>query len=180
MESRLLCFAWSPVSFPDPRTSICNNAPRAGSSSPPRLCRRTGLELGPTRGTAHSFFGRFGSPSMGVESPSNRGGRHSMSTALRAPEMTPIGAGAYRSLGHSAWLTPWVMAGENMFRAAHEGRESARGAPTPPLLAADPPANELFAVKNMSPEKMLAISGADRFSRRGGTCRLHAIFMNQS
>ena len=26
---------------------------------------------------------------------------------------------------------------------------------------------------------MIAISGADWFSRRGGTCRLHAIFMNQ-
>ena len=47
-----------------------------------------------------------------------------------------------------------------MFRAAHEGRESARVAHTPPLLAADLPANELFAVKNMSPEKMLTISGA--------------------
>src|SRR2546422_6480656 len=67
-----------------------------------------------------------------------------------------------------------------MFRAAHEGRESARAAHAPLLLAADPPANELFAVKNMSPEKMLTISGADRFSRRGGTCRLHAIFMNRS
>src|SRR5712692_3516014 len=32
----------------------------------------------------------------------------------------------------------------------------------------------------MSPKKMLTISGADRFGRRGGTCRLHAIFMNQS
>ena len=29
------------------------------------------------------------------------------------------------------------------------------------------------------PEKALAISGADRFTRRGGTCRLHAIFLNQ-
>ena len=28
--------------------------------------------------------------------------------------------------------------------------------------------------------KAFTISGADRFSRRGGTCRLHAIFMNQS
>ena len=28
------------------------------------------------------------------------------------------------------------------------------------------------------PEKALAISGADRFTRRGATCRLHAIFMN--
>src|SRR6059036_592434 len=26
---------------------------------------------------------------------------------------------------------------------------------------------------------MLTISGADWFSRRGGTCRLHAIYMNQ-
>jgi hypothetical protein len=29
------------------------------------------------------------------------------------------------------------------------------------------------------PEKALATSGADRFTRGGGTCRLHAIFMNQ-
>src|ERR1700738_4253579 len=28
-------------------------------------------------------------------------------------------------------------------------------------------------------EKALTISGVDRFTRRGGTCRLHAIFMNQ-
>src|SRR5207302_6785727 len=31
-----------------------------------------------------------------------------------------------------------------------------------------------------STKEMLAISEADRFSRRVGTCRLHAIFMNQS
>jgi hypothetical protein len=29
------------------------------------------------------------------------------------------------------------------------------------------------------PEKALTISGANRFTRRGSTCRLHAIFMNQ-
>src|ERR1700704_31539 len=29
------------------------------------------------------------------------------------------------------------------------------------------------------PEKALTMSGADRFSRRGGTGRLHAILMNQ-
>src|ERR1700737_4542852 len=28
-------------------------------------------------------------------------------------------------------------------------------------------------------EKALTISGVDRFTRPGGTCRLHAIFMNQ-
>src|ERR1700738_4363045 len=28
-------------------------------------------------------------------------------------------------------------------------------------------------------EKALTISGVDRFTRRGGTCRLHAMFMNQ-
>src|ERR1700737_3752528 len=28
-------------------------------------------------------------------------------------------------------------------------------------------------------EKALTISGVDRFTRRGGTCRLHAIVMNQ-
>jgi hypothetical protein len=30
------------------------------------------------------------------------------------------------------------------------------------------------------PEKALTIAGADRFTRRGDTCRLHAMFMNQS
>jgi hypothetical protein len=30
-----------------------------------------------------------------------------------------------------------------------------------------------------APKKALTISGADRFSRRGGACRLHAIFMNR-
>ena len=37
----------------------------------------------------------------------------------------------------------------------------------------------LFAAGKTVPEKALTISGADRFTRRGGTCRLHAIFMNQ-
>jgi hypothetical protein len=35
-----------------------------------------------------------------------------------------------------------------------------------------------FAVRNFL-EKALTISGVGRFTRRGGTCRLHAIFMNQ-
>jgi hypothetical protein len=29
------------------------------------------------------------------------------------------------------------------------------------------------------PEKALTISGADRSTRRGGACQLHAVFMNQ-
>jgi hypothetical protein len=36
----------------------------------------------------------------------------------------------------------------------------------------------LFAVRNFL-EKALTISRVDRFTRRGGNCRLHAIFMNQ-
>ena len=36
-----------------------------------------------------------------------------------------------------------------------------------------------YSQRKTVPEKALTISGADRFSRRGGTCRLHAIFMNQ-
>ena len=66
-----------------------------------------------------------------------------------------------------------------MFRAHNEGRESARVAHTPLLLAADLPTNELFAVKNMSPRKCSRFL-EHRFSHRGGTCRLHAIFMNRS
>lgn len=45
----------------------------------------------------------------------------------------------------------------------------------PPLIVFD-----LFFSKGKAfPEKALTMSGADRFSRRGGTCRLHAILMNQ-
>jgi hypothetical protein len=36
-----------------------------------------------------------------------------------------------------------------------------------------------YSQRKIVPEKALTISGADRFTRRGGTCRLHAIFMNQ-
>ena len=46
---------------------------------------------------------------------------------------------------------------------------------TPPLLTSDLHYSQWRTV----PEKALTISGTDRFSRRGGTCRLHAIFMNQ-
>jgi hypothetical protein len=58
-----------------------------------------------------------------------------------------------------------------MLHAAHEGREPALVACTPPF-AAEPSNNELFvfAVENGSPEEMLMTSGADRFGR----CRLHA------
>jgi hypothetical protein len=45
----------------------------------------------------------------------------------------------------------------------------------PPLIVFD-----LFFSKGKAfPEKALTMSGADRFSRRGGTCRLHAIYLNQ-
>jgi hypothetical protein len=64
----------SAMSFWGPKTSIGNNVQRAGNNSPPRSRRRIGLELGLVRGTAHTFFARF-------QSPSARGGRHSMSTA---------------------------------------------------------------------------------------------------
>jgi hypothetical protein len=64
----------SPRLFLGSRTSIGNNVQRTGNNSPPRSRRRIGLELGLARDTAHSFFARF-------QSPSARGGRHSMSTA---------------------------------------------------------------------------------------------------
>jgi hypothetical protein len=53
--------------------------------------------------------------------------------------------------------------------------ESERAEFTPPLLVSD----LYYSQWKTVPEKALTISGADRFSRRGGTCRLHAIFMNQ-
>ena len=61
-----------------------------------------------------------------------------------------------------------------MPRAA--GREAGRAEFTPPLLVSD----LCYSQWKTVPEKALAISGADRFTRRGGTCRLHAIFMNRS
>ena len=61
-----------------------------------------------------------------------------------------------------------------MPRAA--GRKSKQTEFTPPLLLSD----LHYARSGKSvPEKALTIAGADRFNRRGGTCRLHAIFMNQ-
>jgi hypothetical protein len=41
----------------------------------------------------------------------------------------------------------------------------------PPLFATDSPTDELFEMEKLSPQNMLAISGADRFNRRGSTCR---------
>ena len=88
---------------------------------------------------------------------------------------SPIWGGAYSSLflGHSAWLIPFVLVGEIRPRAA--GREAGRAEFTPPLLVSD----LCYSQWKTVPEKALAISGADRFTRRGGTCRLHAMFMNQ-
>ena len=45
----------------------------------------------------------------------------------------------------------------------------------PPLIVSD----LCFSKGEAVPEKALTMSGADRFSRRGGTCRLHAILVNQ-
>ena len=36
-----------------------------------------------------------------------------------------------------------------------------------------------YSQRKTDPENALTIAGADRFIRRGGTCPLHAIFMNQ-
>ena len=60
-----------------------------------------------------------------------------------------------------------------MLRAV--GRESERAEFTPPLLC---PTCTIRSGEN-APEKAFTISGADRFTCRGGTRRLHAIFMNR-
>ena len=60
-----------------------------------------------------------------------------------------------------------------MSRAAR--RESQQAEFTPHLLLSNLHSSQWKTV----PEKALTISGADLFTRRGGTCRLHAIFMNQ-
>src|SRR5947209_7169136 len=60
-----------------------------------------------------------------------------------------------------------------MPRAA--GREPERAEFTPPSLCA----TCAIRSEKISSRKALTISGVDRFTRRGGTCRLHAIFMNQ-
>src|SRR2546430_9229733 len=55
-----------------------------------------------------------------------------------------------------------------MLHAAHEGREPALVACTPPFMAE--PSNNEFAVEKGPPRKCSRFSGADRFGR----CRLHA------
>src|SRR5207247_10278782 len=55
-----------------------------------------------------------------------------------------------------------------MLHAAHEGREPALAACTPPFMAE--PSNNEFAVEKGLPRKCSRFSGADRFGR----CRLHA------
>jgi hypothetical protein len=58
-----------------------------------------------------------------------------------------------------------------MLDAAHEARAPALVACMPPF-AAEPPNKRILRIRSgeWSPEEMLTISGADRFSR----CRLHA------
>src|SRR6266851_2445182 len=65
----------------------------------------------------------------------------------------------------------FVMASEICSMRAHEGREPALVACTPPFVA-EPSNNELFvfAVEKDPPRKCSRFSGADRF----GPCRLHA------
>jgi hypothetical protein len=67
------------------------------------------------------------------------------------------------ALGHSAWLSPWQRQVKYVY-AAHEGRESERVGFT--------------QWRKCSPQKALTIA-VERFIRRGGARRLHAIFMNQ-
>jgi hypothetical protein len=67
------------------------------------------------------------------------------------------------ALGHSAWLSPWQRQVKYVY-AAHEGREIR--------------ASGIYAVEKMLPQKALTIA-VERFIRRGGARRLHAIFMNQ-
>src|SRR5580693_3225533 len=100
-----------------------------------------------------------------------------MATASSGSQMaSPIWGGAYSSLflGHSAWLIhSLVMAGE-ICPVRQDGKQGERNLRRPcsyPTCAIR--SGKLFLTK------ALAISGADRFPRRGGTCRLHAIFMNQ-
>jgi hypothetical protein len=65
------------------------------------------------------------------------------------------------------------MAGEICPRAA--GWEARRAEFVLPLLVY----GLHYSQRKTDPENALTISGADRFTGRGGTCRLHAIFMNQ-
>ena len=60
-------------------------------------------------GTGHSFFSH-------CENHVALGGEYSMPTAASGQQVTfPVFVDAYSCLiGHSAWLTPWVMAGETL------------------------------------------------------------------
>jgi hypothetical protein len=59
--------------------------------------------------------------------------------------------------------------------ALSAGWKSERAEFAPLLLVSDLTYSQLKTV----PDKALTIAGADRFTRRGDTCRLHTIFMNQ-
>ena len=127
-----------------------------------------GLELGLARDTARSFFAHS-------DGPSSQGGPHSKSTALGGWKMaSPIWGGAYLSLflGHFCMAHSSVTAGEvcSMDRMGSERAEFT------PLLVSDLHYSRWKTVSEKAP----TIVGAYRFTRRGGTCRLHAIFMNQS
>jgi hypothetical protein len=106
----------------DPRTSICNNVRRVGSSSPPRRHFRIGLLLGLARDIARSFVAR-------LQNRSVWGGRHSASTDLGGKWMAdPNWSGAV-SFGRSAWLNPWKEDGST--RLARDKKPS-RGRNAPP------------------------------------------------
>jgi hypothetical protein len=88
---------------------------------------------------------------------------------------SPIWGGAYSSLflGHSAWLIPFVMVGE-IRPVRQDGKQGERNLRRPcsyPTCAIR--SGKLFL------RKRSRFQGLIGFTRRGGTCRLHAIFMNQ-
>src|SRR5262249_57002432 len=82
-----------------------------GSSFPPRLCFRLGLQHGRAPDIADSFFARCESLVLG--------GWRSMTTALSRQQMTlPVSDGVFScsSFGHSAWLTPRSGRGKTSLR----------------------------------------------------------------
>jgi hypothetical protein len=112
------------------RTSICNSARRAGNSSLPRLGCRLELRHGRVPNTVHSFFVRF-------ESGSARGGQYLMSTSRSIGHQLPayVGVDSSLSLGHSAWLTPWIARGSYLERHGALGGTSIKRPMRPSVSA---------------------------------------------
>jgi hypothetical protein len=185
------------MSRSDPGTSSGNNARRAGSNSPPRSNCRPALRPGPAPDIAHNFVARFASPADAG------GGRHCCCSgsiaaggALTLPAWVVwVDAFSCLSCARSCARSWDVLHGSRLgiigrcicfvrstkgeihglaIRRGHRSAKQTRPRRRP-IGRND---ESCTRSRERFPQEMLAMSGAGRF-RRDGTCRLHAVAMNQ-